>query len=129
MTDQLGKKNCIKQYKQATDKQNNLQCNQCRIYLHLKCPNTIKKNYISYKKLTKKFICEYCMYYTCLGYNQHVYDGQVGVQCDQCDILFHRKCIGLTKQQFRYLQNNTNDPQYCRSYTKDMLPFYDLTNK
>lgn len=69
------------------------------------------------------------MYYTCLGCNRHVlYDGQDGVQCGQCDIWLHRKSVGLTKQQFRYLQNNTNDSWYCRNCTKDMLPFYDLGN-
>ena len=66
------------------------------------------------------------MYYSCFGCNKHVYDGQDGVQCDQCNIWFHRKCVGFTKQQFRYLRN---DPWYCKKCTKDILPFYDLTNQ
>ena len=56
----------------------------------------MKKNYMSNKNLTKRFICECCMYYSCLGYNKHVYDGQDGVQCDQCDIWLHKNCVGLT---------------------------------
>ena len=51
---------------------------------------------MSNKNLTKRFICECCMYYSSLGYNKHVYDGQDGAQCDQCDIWLHKNCVGLT---------------------------------
>ena len=48
------------------------------------------------------------MYFSCLGCTMHEHDGQDRVQCG--DIWFQIKSVGLRKQQFRYLQNNTNDP-------------------
>ena len=34
MTNQLDRENCVKCNKQVTGKQNNLECNQCYLYLH-----------------------------------------------------------------------------------------------
>lgn len=39
MTNLTGKENCMKCSKQVTGKQENLECNQCHLYLHLTCSN------------------------------------------------------------------------------------------
>ena len=39
-----------------------------------------------------------------------------------------KKCAGLNNSQYALIQNNPNDPWYCRPCKNDMFPFFGLSD-
>ena len=87
-----------------------------------------KQQYKNYNNENKDFACQYCEDCTCLSCNKHVYDWQEGVLCDCCEQWIHRKCVRLTKQEYKELETKEEDIWYCRTCTKDIFPFHEMNN-
>ena len=116
---------CIKCDKLVYSTLKHLVCSQCSNSLHLKCSRLNKKTGATNKKILH-YICQFCTNYKCIKCEKHVYYSQKGFFCSGCDLWIHQKCAGLNNSQYKLIQNNPNDPWYCRPYKNDMFPFFRL---
>ena len=74
MTSKVSEK-CIKCTKPFLSmRQKTLKCLKCLNSLHIKSSTTDNRQYLSYKNGKKDFICEYCVDYSSLKCDKHVYD-------------------------------------------------------
>ena len=72
-------------------------CSECNNSLHFKCSRLSKKYYLS-----KKFsiYLSKCTDYKCIKFEKHVYYGQKGILCSDCDLWIHHQCAGLNNSQY-----------------------------
>ena len=68
--------------------------------------------------MTPKFPCSFCYKAVAKHHNT--------VCCDSCNLRVHMKCNNLTKFCYRKLQTS-QEPWYCKSCTKQILPFSELS--
>ena len=49
----------------------------------------------------------------CGDCEEDVRDGQDGVACDLCKVWFHIVCAGISKHEYRFMQNNKRFKWFC----------------
>ena len=101
-------------------------CSQCSNSLHFKWSRLSEKDYLRYQQKTFLYTCQFCTDYKCIKCEKHVYYSQKGILYSGCDPWIHKKCAGLNNSQYKLIQNNPNDPWYCRPCKNDMFPFFGL---
>ena len=78
--------------------------------------------------MERRILCQYCSDFRCISCNKHVYDKQEGIFCDGCCFWIHRKCAKIKKNECKNLCQS-EDPWFCRTCNKEMLPFFNLDDK
>ena len=68
----------------------------------LKCTELTKSQFQSYQK-GKLFNCIYCMNYSSLKCDKHIYDN-TDVCCDKCDIWIHKTCAKISDKKYKDMQ-------------------------
>ena len=108
---------CIKCEKLVYSNSKHVGCSQRRNSLHFKCSRLSKKDYLSYQQKTFLYTCQFCADYNCIKCERIWYSG--------CDLWIHKKCAGLNNSQYELIENNPNDPWYCRPCKNDCFLFFD----
>ena len=57
------------------------------IHCILSAVDWVKKDYLSYQQKTFLYTCQFCTDYKCTNCEKHVYYGQKGILCSDCDLL------------------------------------------
>ena len=123
------KERCIRCTKTFLTAKNRLKCTKCTSFLHQRCSRVARQEHLENKQGVFRFVCRICTEYTCIRCAKPVYYGQNAVLCNGCDKWIHKKCAGLTNEQYYKLQSGGNEETwYCGPCNSLMFPFFNVSN-
>ena len=114
------KERCIKFTKTLTAK-SRLKCTKCASVLNQRCSRVTRQEHLEYKQGVFKVICQFCTDYIYIRCVKHVYYEQNTVLCNGYDKWIHKKCSGLTNEQYHKLQSEGNEETWYCSPCKSLM--------
>ena len=66
--------------------------------------------------------------YPCSKYSRNVQNNHLAIECSSCNLWSHIKCNNISRKQYKFFQENTNENLFCLKCLENEIPFNKLND-